>query len=266
LKPSSRNRDEIRSLLSRAPEIFTNEQARSILLMPANSVNQKLSRWAKAGYLRRIRKGTYLQVPNYIEKPQEWFGDEFKLAVATWPNSYFTGWTSANHWGLTEQVFRKLVVVTSDRVRTEKSSVTSSKFLVKRISKLDLKWGIVEEWRDGTKISFANPSRTVIDVMTHPELGGGIRLGTEFLKAFTENYNVHELVNYAVHHCSRSGLKRLGYLLELNGYSNSLEIERLRERISKGIIFLDPSKPAGGSRIMKWNILVNTRIETEDRS
>lgn len=266
MKPSNRNRDEIRSLLARAPEIFTNEQARSILSMPADSVNQKLSRWAKAGYLRRIRKGVYLQVPNYIEEPQEWFGDEFKLALSTWPNSYFTGWTSANHWGLTEQVFRKLVLATSERVRTETQSVTASKFLVKRIRKLDLTWGIVDEWRDGSKISFANPSRTILDVMTYPELGGGIRLGSEFLKAYLEDFNIHELVKDAELHCSRAGIKRLGFLLELNGYSNRFEIEKLRKRISKGIISLDPSKPSVGSRIMRWNILVNTRIETGERS
>lgn len=87
--------------------------------MPTRKVNQKLSRWAKAGYPRRIRKGTYLQVPNYIEEPQEWLGDEFKLALSVWPNSRFTGWISANHWRLTEQVFRALVLETSDQVRTE---------------------------------------------------------------------------------------------------------------------------------------------------
>lgn len=266
MKPSNRNRDEIRSLLARVPEIFTNEQARLVLLKPADSVNQKLSRWAKAGYLRRIRKGVYLQVPNYIEEPQEWFGDEFKLALSTWPNSYFTGWTSANHWGLTEQVFRNLVLVTSERVRTETQSVTASKFLVKRIRKLDLTWGIVDEWRDGSKISFANPARTVLDVMTNPELGGGIRLASEFLKAYLDDFNIHELIKDAELHCSRAGIKRLGFLLELNGYSNRFEIEKLRKRISKGIITLDPSKPPVGSRIMRWNILVNTRIEAGERS
>lgn len=266
MKPSSGSKDEIRVLLARAPEIFTNEQAQKILSIPASAVNQKLSRWAKVGYVRRIRKGTYLQVPNNIEEPQEWVGDEFKLALSTWPNSYFTGWTSANHWGLTEQVFRTLVLATSERVRTEKQSVTASRFLVKRNKKLDLTWGIVDEWRDGTKISIANPSRTVIDVMTHPELGGGIRLGSEFLKAYLDDFDIHELVKDAELHCSRVGIKRLGYLLELNGYSNQSEIEKLRKRISKGIISLDPSKPPVGFRIMKWNILINTKIETGERS
>lgn len=266
MNPSHGSRDDIRALLSRAPEIFTNKQAQEILSMPTRTVNQKLSRWAKAGYLRRIRKGTYLQVPSYIENPQEWFGDEFKLALSIWPNSYFTGWTSANHWGLTEQVFRTLVLETSDRVRTENQLATANRFLVKRIKKLDLTWGIVNEWRDGLKISLADPSRTIIDVMTYPELGGGIRLGFEFLKAYLDDLDVHQLVQAAELHCSRAGLKRLGYLLELNGYSNRVELEKLNKKISKGIILLDPSKPRSGSRIMKWNILVNTRIETDDRS
>lgn len=266
LKSSNDGRKEIRTLLARTPEIFTNKQAQEILLLPVDATNRKLARWAKAGYIRRIRKGTYLQVPSYIEKPQEWLGDEYKLALNFWPNSYFTGWTSANHWGLTEQVFRTIVLVTSDRVRTENEPTAATKFLIKRIRKLDLSWGIVHEWRDGSKVSIANPSRTIIDVLAYPELSGGIQIGSEFLKAYLDDFDIHELIQDAFNHAPGSSLKRLGYLLELNGYGHMVERDKLNKAISKGVIPLDPSRAHSGFRIMKWNILVNTKIERGDRS
>lgn len=266
MKSSHDGPKEIRTLLARTPEIFTNKQAQEILLLPNDATNQKLARWAKAGYIRRIKNGTYLQVPSYIEKPQEWLGDEYKLALNFWPNSYFTGWTSANHWALTEQVFRTIVLVTSDRVRTENESIVANKFLVKRIRELDLSWGIAHEWRDGFKVSIANPSRTIIDVLTYPELSGGIQLGAEFLKAYLDDFDIHELVQDASKHAPGSSVKRLGYLLELNGYGHVADLDELSKKISKGVVPLDPSRVHSGFRIMKWNILVNTKIESDQRS
>jgi predicted transcriptional regulator of viral defense system len=266
LKISFDGPKEIRTLLAQAPEIFTNKQAQEILFLPSDATNRKLARWAKSGYIRRIRKGIYLQVPSYIEKPQEWLGDEYKLALNIWPNSYFTGWTSANHWGLTEQVFRTIVLVTSDRVRTENKSIVVTKFLIKRIRELDLSWGIAHEWRDGFKISIANPSRTIMDVLAYPELGGGIQLGAEFLKAYIDDFDIRELVQDASKHASGSSLKRLGYLLELHGYRHKADLDELSEKISKGVVPLDPLRVHSGYRIMKWNILVNTKIETNQRS
>lgn len=264
--PSRDGQQEMRTLLASAPEIFTNEQAQKILFLPHEVINRKLARWAKDGYIRRIQRGTYLQVPLHIEQPQDWFGDEFRLALSLWPNSYFTGWTAANHWGLTEQVFRTITLITSDRVRVEDDSISKSRFFVKRIKKLDLAWGIEQEWRDGFKVLMAKPSRTVIDVLTFPDLGGGIQSAADILREYMSDFDVPELVQRAIDHANGSAIKRLGFLLEQYGYENWNDLERLRSSISKGVIKLDPQKSNSGFRIMKWNILVNARIRSEDRS
>ena len=266
MEPSRLSRQEVRSLLARAPDIFTNNQAQKILSLPPEVINRKLARWAKDGYIRRIRRGTYLQVPIHIEQPEDWFGDEFRLALNLWPNSYFTGWTAANHWGLTEQVFRTVTLITSDRVRLEENSTSKTRFFVKKVKKLDLAWGIEQEWRDGFKVAMAKPSRTIIDVLTFPEMGGGIQLAAEFLREYLEEFNVHELVQNAIDHASGSAKKRLGFLLELMGYENLDDLEKLSGSISKGVIPLDPAFGKSGFRIMRWNILVNTRIDLRDRT
>jgi predicted transcriptional regulator of viral defense system len=137
---------------------------------------------------------------------------------------------------------------------------------VKRIKKMDLAWGIEQEWRDGFKVLMAKPSRTVIDVLTFPDLGGGIQSAGDILREYMSDFDVPELVQRAIDHANGSAKKRLGFLLEQYGYENWNDLERLRSSISKGVIKLDPQKSNSGFRIMKWNILVNARIRSEDRS
>jgi predicted transcriptional regulator of viral defense system len=257
---SGDGRAELSFLLSRVPEVFDTNTARIILDQPSQKVSQKLASWTKSGYLSRIKRGTYVQIPMNVEDPQKWLGDEYVLALALWPNSYFTGWTSANHWGLTEQVFRTLVVRTSDRVRAETSENLRRKFIVKHSNHLDLAWGIANEWRDGKRLAFADPSRTIVEVLEQPELGGGMRLVTEMVHSYLDDFEISKLVSSAEKLGKGTVYKRLGYLLELANYSDSQIIDALATKVTKGITLLDPAGPNSGERIMKWNLRINTKL------
>ena len=48
--------------------------------------------------------------------PRSWSQDALVVATAVWSPCYFSGWTAASHWGLTEQVFRTTVVKHRTRV------------------------------------------------------------------------------------------------------------------------------------------------------
>jgi predicted transcriptional regulator of viral defense system len=257
---SGDGRAELSFLLSRVPEVFDINMARRVLDQPSHIVSQKLASWTKSGYLSRIKRGTYIQIPMNVEDPRKWLGDDFVLAITLWPNSYFTGWTSANHWGLTEQVFRTLVVRTSDRVRTELSENLRRRFIVKHSNSLDLSWGIANEWRDGTRIAFADPSRTIVEVLAQPELGGGMRLVTEMVHSYLDDFEIGKLVSSAERLGKGTVYKRLGYLLELANYSDRQIINALATKITKGITLLDPAGPNSGERIMKWNLRINTKL------
>jgi predicted transcriptional regulator of viral defense system len=258
---SGDGRAELSFLLSRVPEVFDTNMARKILDQPGHVVSQKLASWTKSGYLSRIKRGTYIQIPMNVEDPRKWLGDEFVLALTLWPNSYFTGWTSANHWGLTEQVFRTLVLRTSDRVRNEMSENLQRKFIVKHSNNLDVSWGIVTEWRDGRRVAFADPARTIVEVLAQPELGGGMRLVAEMVHSYLDDFEIGELVSSAEKLGKGIVSKRLGYLLELANYPDSQIVETLAAKVTRGITLLDPAGPNSGERIMKWNLRINAKLE-----
>src|ERR1700736_3824010 len=77
---------------------------------------QKLARWAREGWLRRVRRGLYIPVPVDARAPQAWADAGMAVAAEVWSPCYFTGWTAANHWGLSEQVFRTIVLKSARRV------------------------------------------------------------------------------------------------------------------------------------------------------
>jgi predicted transcriptional regulator of viral defense system len=254
---SGDSRAELSFLLSRVPEVFDTNMARIILNQSNQVVSQKLANWTKSGYLSRIKRGTYVQIPMNVEDPRKWLGDEYVLALTLWPNSYFTGWTSANHWGLTEQVFRTLVLRTSDRVRAETSENLRSKFIVKHSKHLGLDWGIANEWRDGKRIAFADPARTIVEVLAQPGLGGGMRLVIEMVHSYLDDFEISKLVSSAEKLGKGTVYKRLGYLLELVNYPDTHIIDFLATKITEGITLLDPAGPNTGERIMKWNLRIN---------
>ena len=67
--------------------------------------------------MRRIRRGLYLAVPVDAPDPAAWTADPWYLADVVWPPCYVTGWSAANFWSLTDQVFRSTVIATAARVR-----------------------------------------------------------------------------------------------------------------------------------------------------
>ena len=254
-------RAELSFLASRVPEVFEVNEARKVLNLPNARVTQKLASWTKSGYLSRIKRGTYIQIPMNIENPMNWFGDDFRVAISFWPNSYFTGWTAANHWGLTEQVFRTVVVKTSDRVRSNGNKGLREKFMTIHVAKLDTSWGINTEWRDGYKISYADPARTIAEILAQPELGGGIRLVVEMLDTYLHDYEATDLVNAVTRLNKGTACKRLGYLLEVLNFSDHKTLEYLALKVTKGITLLDPAGGDSGERKMRWNLRINANVE-----
>lgn len=257
---SGEGRSELSFLLSRVPEVFDSKLAKQVLDQPSPVISHKLANWTKAGYLARIKRGTYVQIPLNVEDPRKWLGDEYSLALALWANSYFTGWTSANHWGLTEQVFRTLVLRTSDRVRPETSEIIRSKFIVKHSRRLEMDWGIAHEWREGKRVSFADPARTIVEVLAQPELGGGMRLVAEMVHSYLDDFEITKLIGSADKLGKGIVFKRLGFLLELEKYPDTQIIDALATRVTKGITLLDPAGPLSGERIMKWNLRINSKV------
>jgi predicted transcriptional regulator of viral defense system len=69
------------------------------------------------------------------------------------------------------------------------------------------------------------------------------------------------LLDYCDRFGNRSVYKRLGYLLEALGLDEPGLTQRCRERMSSGVVMLDPGIDAPGARDSHWNLRVNARID-----
>jgi predicted transcriptional regulator of viral defense system len=227
---------------------------------------RKLAHWAEKGWLRRVKRGLYIPVPVEAEEPDAWSQDALIVGERVWRPCYFTGWTAANHWGLTEQVFRTVIVKTAQRVRAAEAALLNTDYLLTHVSNDAIGWGVTSEWHEDVRLRFADPARTVIDVLDEPRLGGGIRLVTEILAAYLEGHEPRKLIEYADRLENRAVFKRLGYLTEVLGLHQPDLLEASRQRLSSGIALLDPQAAPDGPRSPTWRLRLNARVAREEPS
>ena len=263
---SRQGRSELARVLAGARRTVTPDDVASALGIGADAASKKLARWSKEGWLRRARRGLYVPVPIDVEDPRSWSEDPWILADAVWAPCYFTGWTAANHWGLTEQVFRTTVLKTTGRVRRAKQHLLDHEYLIGHIADEGMEWGLAVLWRAERRLAVADPARVVIDVLDDPALIGGIRHGAEIVEAYLADHSPTILVDYGDRLGNRTVFKRLGYIAERTHLDAEELVSACRARTSRGVSLLDPTGPAGGVREPGWGLRVNVGIARSEPS
>lgn len=227
---------------------------------------RRLAHWAENGWLRRVRRGLYIPVPVEAERPEGWSQDALVVAAATWSPCYFTGWTAASHWSLTEQTFRTTVVKTTQRVRRSEVRLLDSDYLLMHIAENRMAWGMRSSWHEEVRLQIADPARTVVDILDTPRIGGGIRHAAEILDAYLDTDDSASLIEYAGRLGNRAVFKRLGYLTESLGLDQPELIAACRAHLSTGIVLLDPGAPPSGPRVPTWGLRANVRVTPQGPS
>ena len=256
-------REELASVVGRGRRLVSVTDVAEALGVDRVVAAKRLARWAEQGWLRRVRRGLYIPVPVDAEDPRSWSEDPLVLADAVWSPCYFTGWTAANHWNLTEQVFRTTIVKTASRVRQTRDRLLDHDFHVLHVHGTLLDWGTTGVWRGDRRVRVADPARTVVDILDDPRLGGGIRLCAEILSTYLSEHDSRTLVDYGDRLGNKAVFKRLGYLLEAAELPDDGLRDACHERIAGGVVLLDPTAPRRGPRAAGWGIRVNVAVRRE---
>ena len=220
---------------------------------------KRLARWAGQGWLRRVRRDLYIPVPVDALDPASWGADPLVIADAVWDPCYVSGWTAANHWGLTEQSFRTIVIKSAARVRRSRQRLLDTDYLLAHTNHESLEWGMAVEWREERRIRIADPARTVIDILDDPRLGGGIRVVGEVLGAYLDDHDPAQLLTYGDRLGNGTVFKRLGYLGETLGVTGALLAE-CESRLPSGVSLLDPALAGTGPRSARWRLRLNATV------
>ena len=262
---SGRNRRLLATLHRSVSGPFSVQEAASALVLSTPRTHRLLAYLADRGWLLRLRRGLYSLVPLEAIHAQEWTEDPWVVAAKLYGTSSFIGgWSACEHWDLTEQIFRDTVVITTRRMRSAWDEVQGFTFRVKR-TKPDRIFGIRSVWRGRTRVNVSDPSRTVADIVSDPSLGGGIRHVADILETYFESEYLDKdlLACYVKRLGNRTAFKRLGYLAETIDIGSPAFLQDCRDHMSSGTSLLDPSLPARGPYLRRWNLRVNANISLE---
>lgn len=245
--------------------MLTPERTAAALSVSRLQAAPQLARWAKAGWLARVRRGVYVPVPIESASAEVPLDDSWSVASRLYSPCYVGGWSAAEHWGLTEQIFRALCVMTTTRPRQRKPMLRGTQIHLHtvRVHKL---FGLKTVWRGQTRVQVSDPARTLADMLADPQLGGGIRNVADVLAVLLREHarEAPKLIDYIERLGNGAAFKRLGFMLEAQHGEQTALIDACRDQLTAGYVRLDPKLPAD-RLVTAWRLWIPVASEGERR-
>jgi predicted transcriptional regulator of viral defense system len=254
-KSIPKGRARLSQVLQGAGELISVQDVTSALQVDRRGATKLLARWNAQGWINRLRRGIYVPVPLASIGQSQVLDDPWLIVPTLFGRGYIGGWTAAEHWGLTEQIFRSVCVLTTRPVRGKEQNIQGVDFFLKQVSPRAI-FGTKPLWRGRIKVEISNPAKTVIDMLDDPAIGGGIRHVADCLDRYlSENKGTpEELISTAERLANGAVFKRLGFLAERRGGPEKL-IAGCRARLSTGNAKLDPGV-VSRRLVKRWRVWV----------
>ncbi len=258
---SKENREKIDIINRKFSEPFEVSDIKNLFGIKRTKASRLLAHWASKGWLTRIRRGLYITVPLGAEDPMTRSEDPWIVANKVFEPCYVGGWSACEHWGLTEQIFDSVVIFTGSKIRNSNLTIQSTNFLLKPLTR-NKYFGTKTIWRGRTKIQVSDATRTIVDILNDPLIGGGMRNVADIIKQYfvSEIRNDNLLSEHIKKFKNKTIYKRLGYILETFNIDASDLLRKCKKNLSQGFSLLDPSATDKGKYLRKWNLRINVNI------
>ncbi len=259
--PGDKEREVIAALAALERPAVTVDDVMAEFAVSRSAANLVLSRLARKGWLRRLRRGTYTVAPLSSRSPQTAIEDPLALAMGLFAPCYISGWTAAEHWALTEQVHNAVVVYSAKPQRRGTQSVGGVTYRVRHVRPATI-FGTTRLWSGPVAIEMADVHRTLIDILDAPEMGGGGRQMLDTVRAYwgKRTADPHALFAMAVRLRRGTVFKRLGFTTETFGNADERWLATCQKHLSAGVSLLDPSGPTRGPINTRWRLRINVPI------
>ncbi len=250
------DRERISAVLRGTKGTVSVNEAGEILNVPTTDAAKMLARWAKNGWMARVRRGLYVPVPLESRTTDVALEDSWLVADRLFAPCYIGGWSAAEYLDLTEQIFSTVIIMTVKKPRDRNPLIKGISFLLRTIPEKAM-FGLKPVWRGEVKISISDPTRTILDMLADPSLGGGIRSVKDMFINYlnSENKNLEQLIEYAKLLGNGAVFKRLGFLLEIATPVETDIIDQCRDNLTAGNAKLDP-KLNNIKLITRWRLWV----------
>ena len=249
-------RSRIAAIIRETKGTVSINEAAEILGVSSTDAAKMLARWTNKGWMSRISRGFYIPVPLESRTADVPLEDPWIVAQRLYSPCYIGGWSAAEYWDLTEQIFRTVVVLTTQKPRDRSPTIKATNFMLRTVSEKAM-FGLKPVWRAQVKISVSDPTRTILDMLSAPRLGGGIRSTVDMFVNYgkSENKDMNLLIEYAKRLGKGSVFKRLGFLLERFFPEEEDAIEKCSARLTSGNARLD-TKLSADRLITRWRLWI----------
>jgi predicted transcriptional regulator of viral defense system len=247
-------RERLSSLLRDTRATISVAEAAVILNLSPMHAAKILASYAKKGWLKRIYRGLYLSVPLESGTSDIVAEEPFIIAQKLFSPCYVAGMNAANYWGLTEQIFLTITVMTQNKVINTKTKILDTEYIIHSIKPLYF-FGLKSIWISNVKVQISDPTRTIIDMAIFPQFCGGLGFFEEVLKNYysSKYKDVNLLMKYLDMAKNGAAIKRLGYLFERYFPDEGKFIDYCLENLTKGYIKLASTSDC--SKIIKrWRL------------
>lgn len=242
--------------------VITVPQAAEALSVSRRTAALKLALLAHRGWVLRARRGLYLILPLEAEPGRPMVPeDPWILAREAFSPCYIGGWSAAEHWGLTEQLFRSTLVITAAHVRGRTVKLLGHEFRLFRVPRTRMA-GTTLVWRGPERMAVSDRERTIVDALRHPELCGGIRHLVDIMREYGSHAerNFVKLAAAAREAGGGAAWKRLGYLAEHLWPEERALLEEARRDLTAGYVKLDPKVTRRGTLMRRWRLWANVPL------
>lgn len=256
-------RAQLVRVLSAAGDVIHIDDVTGTLQLGRTAAAQRLSRWTEQGWLRRVGRGAYVAASIDTMGSDRVLDDPWILVPALFAPAYIGGRTAAEHWDLTEQIFKDILVMTAQALRQKRQERHGAQFWLKHVDERKL-FGTKTVWRHQTRVPVSDVHRTIIDMLDDPTVGGGIQHVADCLAVYLQrrDRDNEKLIDYAVRLGNGAVFKRLGFLAER--LPDGAELTRLCEQhLSGGHARLDPAQD-GPCVVSRWRLRVPRRWAREE--
>lgn len=242
---SGQSRELLSRVLRESEPVVTPEGTARALAIPRSMAARQLARWERAGWLARVRRGAYVPVPIESATTDVPLDDAWSVASRLFAPCYVGGWSAAEHWGLSEQIFRAVCVMTATRPRRRQPVLRGTAFELHSVPSSRM-FGLKTVWRGQARVQVSDPMRTVADMLADPSIGGGIRNVADMLDVLLREHarSAPRLIEDLGRIGNGAAFKRLGFILETRHPDQDGLIRACRQRLTTGYVKLDPSLPA----------------------
>lgn len=253
-KLNANTSSKLRLLQGKGKKTFDLSEVAQILSLERNKASQLLFRWKKQGWIVGIKRGVYI-IANLDEPVEAPLSHPFLLVPELFSQAYVGGWSAVEYWNLTDQIFNTICVITTDLLKTKESQFLNFKFSYKHIIPRKF-FGTEMVWIDSCLVVISDPHKTIVDILSYPDLVGGPEETQEvLLNYFNSNLrNTDRLIEYCIRQKSGAVFKRLGYFLSVLNIERKLQ-NICKKHLTKGAIKLSP-KISNKTYIKEWRLYI----------